>query len=250
MSQPSWQDAAAGLDTHRSAVLLRIVVVIAAVLYVATTMVSDSHDRGPTVIGLLLGAGEMCATVMALIGVVRFAAKVPDRAKATASFASFALIAVIVAEIYALWIGWRLIELASAVEHASTGIMPPAGDLLEQVERLPYIQIGAGIAGMLAILTVLGSITSVGHVLSDDNLVRRARRMSIAVVILGVGYGVILNWAFGSRPSDGYFVFAAVGALAVFALGVLFAYIGVLTMASDAMRSGAVAIPAARLAAQ
>jgi len=246
VSQPSWQEAAAGLDTHRGAVLLRIVVVIAAVLYVATTMVTGSNDKGPSVVNLLLGAGELCATVMALIGVVRFAAKAPDRARPTASFASFALIAVIVAEVYSLWIGWRVIVFASAMEHASTGIMPPAGDLIEQIQRLPYIQIAAGIAGMLAILTVLGSITSVGHVLSDDNLVRRARRMSIAVVLLGVGYGVILNWAFGSRPSDGYFVFAAVGALAVFALGVLFAYIGVLTMASDAMRSGAVAIPSAR----
>jgi uncharacterized membrane protein len=187
---------------------------------------------------------------MALLGVVRFAGKAPSRARPTASFASFALIAVIVAEIYALWIGWRVIQAAAAMEHGSPWTNQLTPDLIEQIARLPYINIGAGIAGMLAILTVLGSITSVAHVLSDDNLVRRARRMSIAVVILGIGYGVILNWAMNAPHSSGYFVFAAVGAVAVFALGVLFAYIGVLTMASDAMRSGAVAIPAARLTDQ
>ncbi|HEV7555846.1 MAG TPA: hypothetical protein VGO00_10345, partial [Kofleriaceae bacterium] len=188
MSEPAWGQAAAGLDTHRSAVLFRIVVMIAAVLYVATRMISDSP--GPGVFGLVLGAAELCATIMALVGVVRFAGKAPDRARPTASFASFALIAVIVGELYALWIGWRAIQFNAAMEHATTWDMPPTGDLVEQIERLPYVNMAAGIAGMLAILTVLGSITTVGHALSDDNLVRRARRMSIAVVVLGVAYGV------------------------------------------------------------
>jgi hypothetical protein len=246
VNPPNWQEAAAGLDTHRSAVLLRIVVMIVGVLYVATMMMSSSHDYRSGVFGLVIGAGELCATAMALIGVVRFAGKAPSRARSMASFASFALIAVIVAEIYALWIGWRLLELSSAMQRGNPFDMAPSRDLLEHLERLPYINIGAGIAGMLAILTVLGSLTSIGHALSDDNLIRRSRRMSIAVVILGVGYGLILNWAVEAPHTHGYVVLAAIGAIAVFGLGVLFAYIGVLTMASDAMRSGAVAIPVAR----
>ena len=244
MSPPSWQEAAAGLDTHRNAILFRIVIAIVGVLYVATLLISDSREPPSGVFALLIGVGEMCATLMALMGVVRFAAKVPERARATASFASFALIAVIVGELYALWVGWRMVQFASAASHATSAwSVPPVGDLLEQVDRLPYISMAAGIAGLLAVLTVLGSISSVGHALSDDALVRRAQRMSIAVVLLGVGYGLIERW---SIHAGGPLAIAALAVLAVFALGTLFAYIGVLTTASDAMRSGAVAIPSAR----
>lgn len=244
MSQPNWPEAAAGLDTHRNAILFRIVIAIIGVLYVATQLISDAHEPPSGVFALLVGVGELCATLMALMGVVRFAAKVPERARATASFASFALIAVVVAELYVLWIGWRMVQFTSAVSHSTTAwSMPPLGDLLEQIDRLPYINMAAGIGGLLALLTILGSISSVGHALCDDALVRRAQRMSIAVVILGVGYGLILRW---SMHASGALAIAGLAILAVFALGVLFAYIGVLTTASDAMRSGAVAIPSAR----
>src|SRR5262249_21263153 len=110
------------------------------------------------------------------------------------------------------------------------------GNLMDQAEALPTVQMMAGIAGMIGILCVVGGIRGVGRALGDDNLVVQARNMTIALVVLAVGYGVIQRSILKVR-SEGTLIMM-LATLAIFGLVVLFSYLGTLRAASDAMRRG------------
>lgn len=228
----SWHDAAEGLETHKNAVIFRLVITIAAVLYVVMQFMSKSGGgAGPGAFALILGTAELLATFMGIAGVARFAGRAPGGVSSGAGFATICLIGVACAEVWSVWITFRVIQATSNPSGTSD-----IWDLIKQAERLPYIQMAAGIAGMIAILVVLGSITSVARALNDSTLAGRARGMMIAVVVLGVAYGFVQRWLASGRVGDS--AIGVLAMLAVYGLVVLFGYIGVLGAAATAMRSG------------
>src|SRR5262245_25095876 len=180
----AWSDAAGGLDTHRNAVLMRVVVTLVAIIYL-TIQLTSAHGGGssPGGFALLLALAELIATVIALAGALRFASRLPPHVTSAAGLAAVCLLVVLLCEIYGVWISWRVIQVTSAAEHASSMWgMPDVGDIETHLKRLPYVQIVSGVAGLVGVLAILGGITAVGRALEDDGLVRRARGLSIAVV--------------------------------------------------------------------
>jgi hypothetical protein len=233
----AWNDAAAGLDTLRTGVVLRLVVMLAAFVYTIALFSSKGMGGGPGGFALLLGVGELIATIVALAGALRFAARLPRHVQTAAGLAGLCLIVVLLCQLYGLWISWRVIQFTSAAEHAtSMWNMPAIGDLDKAVDRLPYIQMVAGVCGLISVMAILGGIGAVGRALGDDDLGRRSRGLMIAVVILAVGYGLIIKWLTSGHPSNAALPLMLM--LAIFALFVLFAYLGILRTAGDAMRAG------------
>jgi hypothetical protein len=230
----SWGEAASGLETHKSAVVFRIVVVIAAVLYVVMQMMAKHGSGDPGAFTLVLGAAELLTTLIGIAGISRFAGRAPSGSGSAAGFATICLIGVAAAEVWTIWIVFRVIQ-ATANPSGTHDLW----DLIKQAERLPYIQLAAGIAGMIAILAVLGGISGVARTLGDEALGRRARGMMIATVILGIAYGLVQRWIASGRVNDS--AIAVLAMLAVYGLVVLFGYIGVLTSAIEAMRRGGAA---------
>ncbi len=240
-NEESWFDAASGLETHKSAVVFRIVIVLAAVLYVVMQMMSKHGSGEPGAFALVLGAAELLTTIIGIAGVSRFAGRAPNSSGSAAGFATICLIGVAAAEVWTVWITFRVVQAT-----ANPGGTHDIWDLIKQAERLPYIQMAAGIAGMVAILAVLGGISGVARSLADDALGRRARGMMIATVILGIAYGLVQRWIASGRVNDS--AIAVLAMLAVYGLIVLFGYIGVLTSAIAAMRKGGAApLPVAEI---
>jgi len=232
----AWNDAAGGLDTLRSGVVMRLVVMCVAFVYAVAAFTSRGGG-GPGGFALLLGVGELIATIVALVGALRFAARLPRHVQTAAGLAGLCLIIVLLCQLYGLWISWRVIKFTSAAEHAtSMWNMPSIGDLDQAVDRLPYIQMIAGVCGLVSVMAILGGISAVGRALGDDDLGRRARGLTIAVVILAIGYGLVVKWLASGHPSNAALPLLLM--LAIFALFVLFAYLGLLRAASDVMRAG------------
>jgi hypothetical protein len=232
----AWNDAAGGLDTHRNGVVMRLVVILVGVLY-AVVQFSSRSGGGPGGFGMLLGVGEVVATIVALAGALRFSARLPRHVQTAAGLAGLCLIVVLLCEVYTLWISWRVLQFTSAAEHATSFWNAPSiGDLDKAIERLPYIQIVAGVCGLVSMMAILGGIGAVGRALGDEDLGRRSRGLMIAVVILAVSYAAIIKWLTTGRPSNGALPLLLF--LALFALIVLFAYLGIVRTAADAMRRG------------
>ena len=235
----AWDDAASGLDTHRHAVVFRIVIVVASVLYVVSQIMAKSGGE-PGGFTLALAVAELMTTVMAIAGVARFAGRAPRSAASAASLAPMFLIGVALAQIWVVWISYRIMQFTSAASHTtSMWNMPSIGDLMDQAKIMPYVAIGAGIAGMVSLLLVLGGIQGVARALNNDALVKRARGMMVAIVILGIGYGAIQRWVTTGRVNNG--AIGALAMLAVFGIIVLFGYISILGTASQVMREPAAA---------
>jgi hypothetical protein len=228
--ETSWEEAASGLDTYKNAILFRIVVTLASVLYMVMQFMSKKAPE-PGGFALVLAGAELLSTLMAITGVARFASKAPGNSAGPAGVATVCLIGVACVEVWTLWITIRVIQ----------AISNPMGthdiwDLAKSADHLPYIAIGAGIAGMLALLCVLGGIRAVGRELGNEEINGRARGMMMAVVILALAYGLIQRWALSGRVGDS--ALGVLAMLAVFGLVVLFAYISLLNNTAAAMRRG------------
>jgi hypothetical protein len=122
--------------------------------------------------------------------------------------------------------------------------MPSIGDLDKQMEMLPYIQIVAGVCGLIAVLAVLGGISAVGRALGDDGLGSRARGLMIGRGSARFKNGTS-NWL---NATIAALVTSRSGSRAarMCSMSSMFGYLGTLKTASDAMRSGS-RLPEARV---
>jgi len=230
-----WDDAARGIELHRNAVVFRTVVLIVAILYALAQMLSKSPAE-PGGFAFILGLAELAATIAALVGIARFAARVPIDAGGLAMIGVFALVVVVGIEIYTLWVLFKVMQFLQAAKHAESMWNTPSMDILDHVERLPTAQIIAGIAGLVAVLVVLAVIASVGRARGVLELARRAHGLVVAVVLLAIAYGAIMHWVeHARRASDGELLMVLAG-IAMFGLIVLASYIGTLTRAAAIMR--------------
>jgi hypothetical protein len=225
-----WKQAASGLELHRSALVFKVFVVIVAILYALVQIASKHGGAEPGAFTLMLGIAEICATIMALVGVARFTSNLPPEAGGLGMFAVVCLVGVVGVQLYALWVVWKVMEVVSS-KHSSA-----IWDVMSHAERLPTVQLVGSIAGLFALLIVLGAIAGVGRILSVPALTGRARGLMFAVVTLAIAYGAILHWVQHARGLGVGEGLGALGLLAAFGIGVLVSYIGTLTWAASTMR--------------
>lgn len=228
----SWEDAASGLDLHRLGVVFRVVIVIAAVCFALLQFGSKSADPTPGAFSMLLGLAEIITTIMSIIGISRFGARSPASVGGGMGFAVMCMVGVVLAEAWALWVIWRVIQFVDAVKH---GHYPDIGGLEQSAEHLPYVNVAAGVAGLIAILFVLAAIRRVGLAVGNEDLADSASRNQLAIMILAVGYGIVIKLATDRHAGDGALVLLL--GFAIYALVVLISYIALLKRAVDAMRA-------------
>jgi hypothetical protein len=243
--QQRWVAAAQGLETHRSGVLLRLVVTVVTILYLAWAILSPHGGGEPNAFALLLDVAQVFATLLALVGVAKFSLSVPKRSGDLTSVAVLCLVGVMFAQAYALWIEWRVMQAVSQAQHARSMWSMPSLDILDKAEQLPTIGIIAGVAGLISVLVILTSIASAGRELGDEPLHKRASGMMIAVVALAIAYGAIVHWMEHARSTAALIAVAA--GLAIFGIIVLVNYVGMLSWAASVMRRKGTELPAARV---
>lgn len=227
----SWEEAASGLDLHRLGVIFRVVVVVLAVCF-ALLQFGSKGDPTPGAFALLLGLAETITTIMSIIGIARFGAKAPASIGGGMSFAVMCFVGVALAEAWALWVIWRVIQAVDALKH---GRDYDFGGLVSSAENLPYVQVAAGVAGLIAILFVLAAIRRVGLAVNQEDLADSASRNQMAVMILAVGYGIVIKLASSRGAGDGALILLL--GFAIYALVVLISYIAILKRGVEAMRS-------------
>jgi len=227
----SWEEAASGLDLHRLGVIFRVVVVVAAVCF-ALLQLGSHGDPTPGGFSLLLGLAEIITTFMSIVGIARFGAKSPASIGGGMSFAVMCFVGVALAEAWSLWVIFRVIQFVDAVKH---GHYPDIGGLESAAANLPYVQVAAGVAGLIAILFVLAAIRRVGLAIGQEDLADSASRNQIAVMILAVGYGIVIKMATARGAGNSGLVLLL--GFAIYALVVLISYIAILKRGVEAMRT-------------
>jgi peptidoglycan biosynthesis protein MviN/MurJ (putative lipid II flippase) len=230
-----WHEAARGIELHRSAVIWRVVVLVIAILYAVVQGIANNAAE-PGGFAIFLALAELCVTIAAMIGVVRFVTHAPTAADASAGFAVVCLLVIAGTQAYALWILFKVREFLDAAQHATSMWNTPSLDILDQVKRLPTIQLVGAIAGFVAMLLVLGGISRVGRVHKGPELAPRAHRLAVATTLLAVAYGVIMHWVQHARHLSTGEMLTVLAALAIFGLVVLARYIALLTDAGAVMR--------------
>jgi hypothetical protein len=241
--------ASDGLGLYRSGVIANLVLTCIAIgaVGLALLMRDPAKLQG---LGLVLPLAGLAATLMMVVGLVRYASNLPLPSGASGGAVGGVILMILggLLQLYAYSIVWRLHSVQEEAARAhSMWDVPDLGDLMDKLELLPWIELMATVAGLLALLLVLGSLRALARWLGDLGLERRAASLSVAVGLLAV-FAAGVRWYLASarRPSAGLIIVLGLGAL-IWALVAIIQYIGLLRETADLLDARRTAIPPARV---
>jgi hypothetical protein len=240
-----WQAPAAdGLGLYRGALITRVVIAIVAVV-VALTLAGGRG--GPSGFALMLPVIDIIAAALMVIGLLRFGANLPEGGGG-ASAGALCMIGAGSIQIYTTFIAWRVADYAERASRAtSMWDMPNIGDLIDQAEMLPALELAATTLSLAGFLLLLTSLRWVADWFQRPELRARAAGLSVgACVLVLVAAGLRFYLAKARHPTLELVIPVALAAL-VGALIFLVLYLIFIRELIHRLRSGRPAVPAARV---